>query len=228
MDPYMKRKAFTLIELIIVIVVLGILATIAIVGYRAVIDRANQSSAENAAKSFDRQIRAQAAFGMDGNPNATDPRRGQLMIDMLQDPAAGGAAIKDLPDADVIAANLTQNSVRVLVWNFGPAAAATNWTRLCNGTGCTATSASIGATIGKVPAGSTSTVATATSFCVAFRKGGQTVYLGMSDRANTPGTVSSTQTVACTSTTIAAGNLPSNAYSLIGGIAAISPVDTSW
>lgn len=221
----MKRKAFTLIELIIVIVVLGILATIAIVGYRAVIDRANQSSAENAAKSFDRQIRAQAAFGMDGNPNATDPRRGQLMIDMLQDPAAGGSAIKDLPDADVIAANLTQNSLRVLVWNFGIAVpVAANWTRLCNGTGCTVTSASIGATIGKVPAGSTATVATTTSFCVAFRKGGQTVYLGMSDRANTPGTVSSTLATACSGIT---ATLPTSGYTLLGGSGAVT-TDSSF
>ena len=223
----MKRKAFTLIELIIVIVVLGILATIAIVGYRAVIDRANQSSAENAAKSFDRQIRAQAAFGMAGSPNMVDPRRGQLLIDMLQDPN-GGTTIKDLPDADVVTASLSTNSLRVLVWNHNiTVAAPANWTRLCIATGCTATSAKIGTTIGMVPAGSTAAVA-GTQFCLAFRKGGQTVYLGMSDRANTPGTVSSTQTVACTSTTIAAGNLPSNAYSLIGGIAAISPVDTSW
>ena len=221
----MKRKAFTLIELIIVIVVLGILATIAIVGYRAVIDRANQSSAENAAKSFDRQIRAQAAFGMDGNPNMTDPRRGQLMIDMLQDPAAGGSTIKDLPDADVIPANLTTNSVRVLVWNFGIASpVAANWTRLCNATGCTATSASIGATIGKVPTGSTANSTTATGFCLAFRKGGQTVFLGLSDRANTPGTVSSTLATACGAIT---STQPTAGYTLLGGAGAVT-TDTSW
>ena len=226
MDPYMKRKAFTLIELIIVIVVLGILATIAIVGYRAVIDRANQSSAENAAKSFDRQIRAQAAFGMDGNPNMTDPRRGQLMIDMLQDPAAGGSTIKDLPDADVIPANLTTNSVRVLVWNFGVTVAApANWTRLCNATGCTATSASVsGTTIGKIPTGSTANSTTATGFCLAFRKGGQTVFLGLSDRANTPGTVSSTLATACGAIT---STQPTAGYTLLGGAGAVT-TDTSW
>jgi len=220
----MKRKAFTLIELIIVIVVLGILATIAIVGYRAVIDRANQSSAENAAKSFDRQIRAQAAFGMDGNTSLSDPRRGQLMIDMLQDPAVGGSTIKDLPDADVIPANLSTNSVRVLVWNFGPAAAAANWTRLCNATGCTATSASIGATIGKVPAGSTASVATTTGFCLAFRKGGQTVFLGLPDRSSNTGTVSSTLATACGAITT---TQPTAGYTLLGGAGAVT-TDTSW
>jgi len=45
------RKAFTLVELIVVIVVLGILATIAIVGYRAVIDQTSQRSIEEAARS---------------------------------------------------------------------------------------------------------------------------------------------------------------------------------
>ena len=215
----MKRKAFTLIELIIVIVVLGILATIAIVGYRAVIDRANQSSAENAAKSFDRQIRAQAAFGMDGNPNMTDPRRGQLILDML---TANSTDIKDIPDANVLAPST--NQLRVLVWNHNIATAgAGNWTRLCNATGCSALAT--GTTVGSIPVGSTANTP-GSQFCLAFRKGGQTVYLGLSDRSNVPGTVSANQTVACTSTTIANGNLPAAAtYNLPGGTLAN---DLTW
>lgn len=59
------RKAFTMIELIIVIVILGILAGIAIVGYGAVTGKANESAIEQAAGSLDREIRALAAFDSD-------------------------------------------------------------------------------------------------------------------------------------------------------------------
>ena len=108
---------------------------------------------------------------MDGNPNMTDPRRGQLLIDMLQDPAAGGSTIKDLPDADVITASLTTNSVRVLMWNG-------NWVRLCTTnascvpTGSTGAS-SAGATV--LPVGSTASTPSASELCLLFRKGGQTI-----------------------------------------------------
>jgi prepilin-type N-terminal cleavage/methylation domain-containing protein len=195
----MKRKAFTLIELIIVIVVLGILATIAIVGYRAVIERSNQASAENAAKSFDRQIRAQAAFGIDGNPNQTNPRQGQLVLDMLKG-LNGTDLIKDLPDAGVATANLTSNSLRVLVWQNGAAPAApANWTRLCNDASCsTDPIIALGASQGTSPVGVTPTVTWSEQFCFAFRKGGQTVYLGLSENANVPGVVSASLTTACT------------------------------
>jgi prepilin-type N-terminal cleavage/methylation domain-containing protein len=224
----MKRKAFTLIELIIVIVVLGILATIAIVGYRAVIDRANQSSAENAAKSFDRQIRAQAAFGMGDNPNMTDPNRGQLLIDMLRTQGAANTdpetVVKDIPDADVATASLTTNSLRALVWN------GTGWTRLCTTPLCYPVSgAAIGTSAGQVPAGMTSATTTPVRLCFAFRKGGQTVYLGLSDRANTPGTVSSTLATACASSTNAPVAVANGIYTRIGMAPALTAgQDASW
>jgi len=241
----MKRKAFTLIELIIVIVVLGILATIAIVGYRAVIDRANQSSAENAAKSFDRELGGLAAFGMQGNPNMTDPNRGQLLIDMLTDANSSGAAAisKDIPDASTASASLNSNALRALVWNGSTG----KWVRLCNATaGCVPAAAAIEAaatatgTVGKVPLGMASATTTAARLCFTFRKGGQTVYLGLSDKANIRGVTSATLSVACgtghgAGVTAATFNTPvapvesttgnSTRYSDVGGVAV---VDTNW
>jgi prepilin-type N-terminal cleavage/methylation domain-containing protein len=62
------RKAFTLIELIVVIVILGILAAIAVVGFGSVIDKARQDRVVKAAQSFDREFRTLLAFetGVDG------------------------------------------------------------------------------------------------------------------------------------------------------------------
>ena len=232
MDPYMKRKAFTLIELIIVIVVLGILATIAIVGYRAVIDRANQSSAENAAKSFDRELGGLAAFGMEGNPNMTDPNRGQLLIDMLTDSNSSGAAAisKDIPDASTASASLTSNALRALVWNGSTG----KWVRLCNATaGCVPAAAAIEAaasatgTVGKVPLGMASATTTATRLCFTFRKGGQTVYLGLSDKANIRGVTSATLSVAC-GTGHGAGVTAATFNTPVAPAGTVVSTNTSW
>ena len=56
------RRAFTILELIVVIVILGILALLAIPTFNAVIGRAKDSNVKAAAASFDRNVRALAAF----------------------------------------------------------------------------------------------------------------------------------------------------------------------
>ena len=45
----MKKKGFTLVELLVVIAIIAILAAVSVVGYTAFINKANQSNAVNAA-----------------------------------------------------------------------------------------------------------------------------------------------------------------------------------
>jgi prepilin-type N-terminal cleavage/methylation domain-containing protein len=57
-----NRKAFTLLELIVVIVVAGVLAGIAIPSFNAVKTKANEERAVNEAKAFAKEVTALAAF----------------------------------------------------------------------------------------------------------------------------------------------------------------------
>jgi prepilin-type N-terminal cleavage/methylation domain-containing protein len=92
-----RRKGFTLIELIIVIVVIAILAGISIATFTAVIRRANVSSVENSALSFNRELIALAAQrAAAGNQTGTETdrstRSGQLLWEALNSTAITGAA----------------------------------------------------------------------------------------------------------------------------------------
>lgn len=57
-----NRKAFTLLELIVVIVVAGILAGIAIPSFNAVKESANKKAAVQEANAFAKEVTALAAF----------------------------------------------------------------------------------------------------------------------------------------------------------------------
>ena len=66
------HRAFTLVELIIVIVIVGLLAAISIVGYSAVVDRSEQAAAETTLQSVDREYRALDAFNAGTGVNGVD------------------------------------------------------------------------------------------------------------------------------------------------------------
>ena len=225
------RKAFTLIELIVVIVVLGILATIAIVGYRAVIDQTNQRSVEEAARSFDRQLTTMASFGQDDDLSNVNPRNSNLLLDMLRGNVDPTLDIEDIPDGDVLTGALKASTLRVLVWNHDNASAGVdNWTRLCFGASssadCDANESGLqGTANGDLPQYDDPAYFTPEQLCFAFRKNNATAYLGISDRANKKGVVSSDLAVACADAIALAPVAPSEDYYNLGGGAAN---DASW
>jgi len=65
------RKAFTLLELIVVVVVLGILALIAVPSFAGVINGTRGSVAENTAKTIARDANALATFNTGAATNET-------------------------------------------------------------------------------------------------------------------------------------------------------------
>lgn len=186
-----NRKAFTLIELIIVIVVLGILAAIAIVGYRSLIDRTQSSSVETSARDFDARLRQTAAAGSakytingnDGDITDTDPRKSVYLLEMLE-----GAVV---PDQSVASDKLSGGSLRVLVYNAGGGSG--DWTRLTCGTATsqpcpdnpdvneydnTDTTWIQDGTDGLLPGQYASAFNTGEILCIQFHKSGKDIFMG--------------------------------------------------
>ena len=213
------------------VVVLGILATIAIVGYRAVTDQTNQRSVEEAARSFDRQINTMASFGQDDDLSNVNPRNSNLLLDMLRGNVDPSLNIEDIPDGDVLTGALKASTLRVLVWNHDNASAGVdNWTRLCFGASSSADcdaneSGLLGSGNGDLPQYDDPAYFTPEQLCFAFRKNNATAYLGISDRANKKGVVSSDLAVACADAIALAPVTPSEDYYNLGGGTAN---DTSW
>jgi prepilin-type N-terminal cleavage/methylation domain-containing protein len=125
------RRAFSLAELVIVLVIIGILAAIAIVSYQAIVDRAALRSIESTAQSFDRQVRALAAFdtgvgtvvtayNTEYTVGETDPT---WPVDSATAPSGGAAG--DLPDGYCVTEDDTDANV-LYIW------AAEDCTELCD------------------------------------------------------------------------------------------------
>ena len=66
------RKAFTLLELIVVVVVLGILALVAVPAFSGVINNSTESVAKNTAAAIARDANALAAFNPGATANVTE------------------------------------------------------------------------------------------------------------------------------------------------------------
>jgi prepilin-type N-terminal cleavage/methylation domain-containing protein len=96
-----RRHAFTLIELVVVVVIIGILAAIAVVGFGSLIDKTRQERVNAAARSFDREYRALLAYetgvvGWDdvSNDNYVD------LSDIADDVVAGSSGATTLAVVD--------------------------------------------------------------------------------------------------------------------------------
>ena len=83
-----QDKGFTLVELLIVIVILGILATVTVFAVRGITDKGQQNACKTDRQTLDTAIEAYYA------QNQTDP----LLLTNLTTPAAT-ALIKTTPDA---------------------------------------------------------------------------------------------------------------------------------
>lgn len=124
-----NNKGFTIVELLIVIVVIGILAAITIVAYNGVQQRANTTKAQTAAKEVVNKAEVYAA-----DNSGTYPTLAELT-------AATGTAALSAPTKTLLGATegvvanatkpvfmdkCTAGGVKVAYWNFAASPAATS------------------------------------------------------------------------------------------------------
>lgn len=112
---YFSRRAFTLVELIIVIVIVGILAAISIVGYQSVVDRTEEQAVKASLASVEREYRALAAFGI-ANGGEVDVADMTAFDELTFDTDASGTGTPTLNAGDT--ATWTEYGISITV-TFG-------------------------------------------------------------------------------------------------------------
>ena len=113
------RKGFTLLELIVVLVILGLLAAIAIPTYQRIISESEATSVKETAKAFSRNVLAIAA--LDQISGATP--RDSAVVDAADDELDASAVISY---AETVPGTVDDGEVTVTVGGVGgPAACAT-------------------------------------------------------------------------------------------------------
>ena len=164
--------------------------------YNAMLARAESASVMTSAQAFDRQIGAMAAFGFDGDASDVDPRRSQLLIDLIS--SNGNGVMQDVPDSSIASSALENSQLRVLVWQ-GAGAASVKWTRLfCEPSACqNIVSEQLLSSVGEN--GKLFNPSPRQEVCIQFHMFGRDAWLSLSTRANQQGIVSNVLQEACPS-----------------------------
>ncbi len=109
-----KQKGFTIVELLIVIVVIGILAAIVIVAFNGVQNRAKTQAGNTAASTVQKKIEAYNAASTSGYPTTTVAATLKTNLDSIDDSKITGINLV-VPTA--LSSTNGQNSVGIEVCN---------------------------------------------------------------------------------------------------------------
>lgn len=136
------ERGFTIVELLIVIVVIGILAAITIVAYNGVTARANTTSAQAAASSIVKKAEAYKADGPTGlYPTTLAALTGAAATTVYAVPAASINLLTSVPSSAPASPNYimfytcdTGGGVRIGYWNYTTGAAVSTGSTYIAGT----------------------------------------------------------------------------------------------
>jgi prepilin-type N-terminal cleavage/methylation domain-containing protein len=125
-----RNNGFTIVELLVVIVVIGILAAITIVSYAGITARANSSSAQTAANNLMMKINM---YVVEPTPTNYPTTFGALTADATKTYYITG--VTNLSGASEMSAQPgSPSTVQFLLCGVGPSAAATSYANLLTGT----------------------------------------------------------------------------------------------